>query len=107
MESFLIALRVWERANEVKGFDSSIWRKDFAGAWIRRDCYNCQSKYGWTIELMVPFEHGGKFLLDNLVAVHWKNALSKGKDYPEFCTVLTSNGNNNVDKERRWRISQK
>lgn len=106
-ESFLVVLRVWERANEVKGYDPSIWRKDFAGAWIRRDSYNCQSKYGWTIEAMTPLECGGRFLLDNLEAVHWQNALSKGKAYPVFITVLTSDGNNNIEKKRKWRISQK
>lgn len=107
MESFLIALRVWKRANEVKGYDPSIWRKDFAGAWIRRDSYNCQSKYGWTIEKIVPTEYGGKSQIDNLEAVHWLNALSKGKAYPVFITVLTSDGNNNIEKKRKWRISQK
>lgn len=100
-ESFLVVLRVWEHANEVKGYDPSIWRKDFAGAWIRRDSYNCQSKYGWTIEAMTPLENGGRFLLDNLEAVHWQNALSKGKDYPVFITVLTSDGNNNIEKKRK------
>lgn len=25
-ESFLVVLRVWEHANEVKGYDPSIWR---------------------------------------------------------------------------------
>lgn len=107
MGSFLIALRVWEHANKINGYDPSIWRKDFAGAWIRRDSYNCQSKYGWTVETMVPLEYGGKFQLDNLEAVHWQNALSKGKDYPKFSTVLTSNGNTNIEKKRQWRISQK
>ncbi len=106
-ESFLIALRVWEHAKKVVGYDSSIWRQDFAGAWIRRDSYKSQSKYGWTVETMVPLEYGGKFQLDNLEAVHWQNALSKGNSYPEFSTVLTSDGNINIEKKRQWQISQK
>lgn len=106
-DSLIIALRVWEHASKVPGYNPSIWRKDFAGAWIRRDSYNCQSKYGWTIEAMIPLEYGGKFQLDNLEAIHWQNALSKGKDYPEFYSILTSEGNNNFKKKRKWLISQK
>ena len=59
-KSFFVVLRVWEHAQKIEGYDPSIWRKDFAGAWIRRDSYNSQSKYGWTIEKMVPIEYGGK-----------------------------------------------
>lgn len=107
MESYMMALRVWNRACEVKGYNPFVWRKDFAGAWIRRDCYNCRSKYGWTMEMIVPATHGGKFILENLEAFHWKNAWSKRNDYPIFSTVLTSDENVNIEKTRRWQISQK
>ena len=28
---------IWQSAKPVEGYNPNIWRKDFAGAWIRRD----------------------------------------------------------------------
>ena len=30
-----VKLAVWEKANEVPGYDPNIYRKDLAGAWIK------------------------------------------------------------------------
>ena len=34
--STYMVLHVWEKASSVAGYDPDIWRKDFAGAWIRK-----------------------------------------------------------------------
>ena len=41
---------IWQSAKPVEGYNPNIWRKDFAGAWIRRDFYGLRHKYGWKID---------------------------------------------------------
>ena len=43
--STYMVLHVWEKASSVAGYDPDIWRKDFAGAWIRKDSYGLNTKY--------------------------------------------------------------
>lgn len=50
---------VWQKAKTVEGYDPNIWRKDFANAWIRRDHYGVDSKYGWEIDHLCPSSNGG------------------------------------------------
>lgn len=44
--STYMVLHVWEKASSVAGYDPDIWRKDFAGAWIRKDSYGLHTNYG-------------------------------------------------------------
>lgn len=37
--------KVWSGATVAKGRNPDVWRKDFAGAWIRRDHYGVFSKF--------------------------------------------------------------
>lgn len=34
-----VKLKVWAKAKEVPGYNSNIYRKDFAGAWIKYEDY--------------------------------------------------------------------
>ena len=38
--------KVWQKAVVVNNRNPDIWRKDFAGAWIRYDQYGINSRYG-------------------------------------------------------------
>ena len=106
-ETIFFILRIWEKAKEIEGYDSSIWRQDFAGAWIRRDSYGKHTKYGWSIVHLRPLSQGGSDELENLLPLHWVNQQQKASDYPEFKTKLTSSENHNIEKERKWIIRKK
>lgn len=95
-------LRVWKNATKVEGYNPDIWRKDFAGAWIRRDSYGKHTQYGWVISFLIPLSKGGTQTLDNLTALHWKNDETKSTDYPEFTTIISSDSNHNINKVKRW-----
>lgn len=95
---------VWQKARKEMGYDPDIWRKDFAGAWIRRDHYGVESKYGWEIDHLRPSSNGGSDELSNLNPLHWRNNRKKLDDYPEFQTIVTSDGNTNIEKLQSWRV---
>ena len=96
---------VWSEAESVAGYDPNIWRKDFAGAWIRRDHYGKQEKYGWEIDHLKPVSAGGSDDLQNLIAMHWRNNRAKSDHYPDFTSVLTSQGNTNIEQTRSWAVN--
>ena len=97
--------RIWLTAHKEPGYDPSKWRKDFAGAWIRYDLYGIHQKYGWEIDHIVPRSHGGADTIDNLQPIHWQNNQMKGNNTPEFKTIITSEGNINIEKEKQWKLS--
>ena len=76
--------KVWSGATVAKGRNPDVWRKDFAGAWIRRDHYGVFSKFGWQIDHIKPKSAGGDDSIDNLQALHWRNNKSKGTNYLEI-----------------------
>lgn len=94
---------LWQDSLSVEGVDPSLWRKDFAGAWIRRDQFGKHSDYGWTIDHIMPLSCGGSDIRANLQVIHWKNQVSKGDRYPVFITSVSSNGPSNIRKVRIWR----
>ena len=97
--------QVWNQAVTVEGRNPDIWRKDFAGAWIRRDQYGVSGKFGWVVDHIKPRSLGGDDAIDNLRALHWRNNMSKGNNYIEVETCITSKGFDNVYKVRRWRLN--
>ena len=96
--------KVWDKTEKVDDRNPEIWRKDFAGACIRRDQYGVCSKYGWVVDHIKPKSLGGDDTLDNLQALHWRNNVSKSNNYPELESLVTSDGNDNIYKVRRWRL---
>lgn len=100
-----IVQAVWLKAQIVEGYDSNIWRKDFAGAWIRRDHYGVESKYGWEIDHLRPSSQGGSDELSNLNALHWRNNRKKSDNFPRFQTAVTSDVNTNIEKVQSWRTN--
>lgn len=97
---------VWQKATSVEGYDSTKWRKDFAGAWIQRSQFGIRSEYGWEIDHLMPKSLGGSDEIGNLLPMHWRNNVNKANNYPEFTSVVTSEGNGNIDREQPWRISR-
>ena len=102
-----LAEQVWSRAKMVDGINPELWRKDFAGAWIRRDQYGVSRKYGWVVNHIKPKSLGGDDSLCNLQALHWRNNEFKGDNYLEVETCITSEGADNIYKVKRWRLITK
>ena len=97
---------VWRKAIMVSGYDPEKWRKDYAGAWICRTQYGLTSLYGWEIDHLRPISMSGNDSLGNLYPLHWRNNRSKGDSYPSFITVLSSEGNQNIDRTQSWKARQ-
>ena len=69
---------VWENARAMNDRDSSEWRKDVCGAWIRRDQYGSQaSEFGWKIESITS---GEQLTLENLRAYQHENSFVLATD---------------------------
>lgn len=94
--------QMWAMADTQPGIDGKTWRKDFAGAWIRKDQFGLHTEYGWVIDHIRPRSLGGGDDLRNLQPIHWRNNISKGTDYPKFRTIVSSVGSTNIHKEQRW-----
>lgn len=97
---------IWQKATPIEGYDQTKWRKDFAGAWIQRNQFGIRSEFGWEIDHLMPKSLGGSDDPGNLIPMHWRNNVSKSDRYPEFTSVVSSDGNKNIDKEQSWRITR-
>lgn len=98
---------VWNKALIDPNNDPNVFRKDYAGAWIRRDQYGERdAKYGWEIDHMKPLAKGGSDSIENLVPLHWENNAQKSDNYPQWETILSSDGNKNVEKLKLWYMRQ-
>lgn len=104
--------KVWNKATKVEGEDPATYRKDYAGAWIKRDEYgNTSSSLGWEIDHRKPVASGGSDNLSNLDPLQWNNNRTKSDDYPEWKTskkagISMAGLHYNVDKEQGWEIKQ-
>lgn len=94
--------QVWDNLEPLSGVNPNLWKKDFAGAWIKRDCYGLTNEYGWEIDHIQPLSQNGSNNLDNLEAVHWRNNRHKADNYPEFESIVTSEGIRNVIAIKSW-----
>ncbi len=96
---------VWNKGTVVDNFNSTKYRKDIAGAWMRRDQYGKEGDFGWTIDHVYPESDGGDENLVNLRPMHWQNNLSKSDNYPKYKTVISSENETNIDKEQRFTVN--
>jgi hypothetical protein len=66
---------VWEKGIVDEGHDSSEWRKDACGAWIKRSDYgNRNSQFGWEIDYIDKNRENNS--IGNLRPLQWKNNAS-------------------------------
>lgn len=68
---------VWEKADPVSATNPAIFRKDVAGAIIKFNEIGLESEFGWVYSLIDP--DGERDDINNVVAMHWKNAKVKRK----------------------------
>ena len=110
-----LKLKIWKQAREVDGYDKDQVRKDACGAFMIYDKYAITDDiYGWQIDHICPraiLEELGynEDEIDNIVnlrAMNWRNNNSKSDDYPSYTSVITSEGNTNVEREE-YRIVNK
>jgi CRISPR/Cas system Type II protein with McrA/HNH and RuvC-like nuclease domain len=94
--------QVWSKASVVSNNDPNIWRKDYAGAWIKRDQYELENEYGWKIDHIKPLSKEGSDELSNLLPLQLSNNLSKGDDFPEWETNMSADGVHNNQKKQTW-----
>lgn len=95
--------QVWEKGVAVPGYNPESYRRDVAGAWMRFSSYgDVNSDLGWEIDHRKPLAKGGMNDLSNLRPLHWRNNRSKGDNYPRWLSVVSSDGNRNIDKEQGW-----
>lgn len=98
---------VWEKATIDPNNDPKVFRKDYAGAWIRRNDYgNRKAKYGWEIDHLKPIKMGGTDDLCNLLPLHWQNNQKKGDDFPKWKTEIASESTQNIEKIQSWYVDQ-
>lgn len=98
---------VWDKASKQPSNNPDVFRKDYAGAWIKRDDYGKREKtYGWEIDHLKPLSKNGTDDIDNLYPVHWRNNEKKGDDYPRWKTAITSKDNKNIELEQKWEVDE-
>lgn len=94
------------KAKVIKDEDASVYRNDYAGAWINRDEYgNTDSTLGWEIDHRQPVVKGGSDDLTNLVLLQWNNNRTKSDNYPKWKVSMkagesTTGRHYNVKKEQ-------
>ena len=77
MPSKKLIEEVWEKAQEIRGKDSDVWRKDVEGNKIRKASYGTEGEYGWEIDHKKPREKGGSDGIRNLQPLHWEENRKK------------------------------
>lgn len=105
---------IWNKSEIIAGYDSKLYRKDYAGALMFRKAFvnypteeteNNPKSYNWTIAIQKPVNHGGTIEDDNLLAMNTMNFLKKGNHYPHWKTIITYDGRENILKEKQWKDS--
>lgn len=99
-------LKIWQKANEVEGYDPSKYRKDCCGAWIAYAKYGDTSNpYGWEIDHVYPKVRGGDNHEENLRPMNWLNNRSKGDDYPSYKSSVKADNNRNIQSEEIFTVN--
>lgn len=96
---------VWSKGKMVSGYDPNEYRQDVAGAWMRYSEYGNTAHelgLGWEIDHCKPESKGGEDELPNLRPLQWANNRTKGDDYPQWSSAISSDGNQNIKKVQSW-----
>lgn len=94
---------VWNMGTIVAGVDSSMFRKDYAGAMMMREAYgNRNHSMGWEIDHLVPKSKGGTDDIDNLMPIQWENNLAKSDSFPIWHSSVTFKNEGNIYEPLTW-----
>ena len=99
--------RLWEQAREADGYDKQKVRLDACNAYMIYDDYGKQTLYGWEIDHVCPvsmleelgYSEDEINNEQNLRPMNWRNNQSKSDDFPSYTSVVTSEGDKNVERE--------
>lgn len=90
--------QVWNKASIITGENPNVWRQDTCGAWINKESYGTEDKFGWEIDHKHPVAKGGSDNLSNLQPLHWKNNRNKGDSTSGNYCCVWSEGNTNKSR---------
>ena len=96
---------VWEKGRTIPGMDRDVYRKDAAGAIIKKTDRRVNSQYGWEIDHLKPLSLGGTEDSSNYLPLQWQNNVRKGDDYPRWATAVSADGQNNIELEKYWKVN--
>lgn len=90
---------IWRKGRIVVGRDPDVYRKDAAGAIIKKDDRRVDSEYGWEVDHVFPkakLEERGireEFwdAMVNLRPFHAQNNRKKSDDYPDYTRAVVMN----------------
>lgn len=107
--------KVWEQGREVEGYDAEHVRKDACDAYMIYEDYGEQTMFGWQIDHVCPkslleklgYNEEEIWNIDNLRPMQWQNNLSKSDDYPSYMSAITSDGDNNIEREDSKMVNAK
>lgn len=72
----------WNNAEEIKGKNPDVYRKDSQGNTIYYSSYGKQTEMGWEIDHKHPVSKGGSDRSNNLQALQWAENRKKSNKYP-------------------------
>jgi len=81
MPSKKLIEEVWEKAQEIRGKNPEVWRRDTEGNKIRKPSYGTEGEFGWEIDHKKPIEKGGTDNPRNLQPLHWEENRKKSDKY--------------------------
>ena len=90
---------IWEKAVIQDNNNPEMYRKDYAGAWIKRDQYGMKTDFGWVKEYIVPIKNGGDSESFNVMPVNWRNHKDRNDAYPTWTTYWSAKDNINEKDE--------
>lgn len=84
-----IIQQIWEHGRGVSELDSSEWRQDQCGAWMKREMYgHTHSDFGWTIHSLSPGDSG----VDNLRPFQCQNEVNGASGQVQCHVTADRNG---------------
>lgn len=97
---------VWNKGRIINGMNPNLFRQDPCGAIIAYNQYGQKSAaFGWEIDHVYPLSKGGDDNILNLRPMHWRNNFAKGDDYPIYSREVTSDGTNNIESRKEYRVN--
>jgi hypothetical protein len=85
---FMRKLLVWKKGRTDVRYNSSTWRMDSYGRWMKFEDYGTTGQFGWELDHIMPVARGGKDELANLQPLHWESNRAKSDSLPPALAAL-------------------